>query len=566
MCKTARYCWMVLCISAAARGEMPSPFVYLYDTGTAGAAVTTKKTWTLVPEGKTAHAFAGDVVLWKDALAVVLRRNAHVAEVYSRTPAGLKRRAAVAGTALSAIRIVANDRSAVEVAGSSVAFRLTAGGISVRMRCGEAAGRLAVRAATRYVVVPDYFGNDMVFAAADCVGARVGLPAERCVLNLVDGGEAIVMCVWQSAAQNADVVTVGTGKQRKIDACEIECAEGKSIWLAVLEGAGIWHERTETRGGAAMDWKPPFAAKWRASFVGPSGSAESVFFAGRPPAGRRVVVYPLDRDRSTPMTVFCPVDVQRNTLGVGPCPYILDLLGVESEPAEAVGWIEKQFKRKRDGRAANQIAEQLGGVVEHYRRLSERVRGQLGRYDAFDRRVRGICGGQKGVLGILDGARGEIARATRAMATVGSVKSAADRLVLLSGRSAPSSRSRDKPDALAKYEALCERIRAADVAAYRPFALCRMAARRVKQWGRTAGGGAAADAVRRAAEEFLKRTKCPAAAGSADSGEPRYGGQSDVGLGVAGGGCCRCTDGARGVAGGGACVRHRRRVTGAAFR
>lgn len=82
------------------------------------------------------------------------------------------------------------------------------------------------------------------------------------------------------------------------------------------------------------------------------------------------------------------------------------------------------------------------------------------------------------------------------MATVADVKAAADALVLLSG----------KPDAPAKYAALCERIRGADVAAYRPFAMCRMAARRVKQQCRMSTG-AAADKVRRAAEEFLKRTK-----------------------------------------------------------
>ena len=524
MRRTAGYCWVVLCVSAAARGQAASPFVYLYDTSTAGAAVATKKTWTLVGEGKTTHAFAGDVVLWKDALAVVLRRKAHVAEVYSRSPGGLKCRATVAvklkrngGVAgLGAIRIAANDRSAAEVVGSSMTFRLTAGAISVQMRAGKDAGRLVVRGEMRYVVVPDYFGNDVVYGAADCVAPRVGLPAERCVLNLVDGGQAVVMCVWESASQNADVVVAGTGERRRIEGCEIECVVGKSVWLAVLEGAGIWHDRAEGRGGeVALDWKRPFEAKWRADFVAPGGAAESAYFAGRRPTGgdwacwfdagrafvhapkgRRVVVYPLDRDRATPMTVFCPVDVQRDALGVGPCPYILDLLGVEAEPAGAVRWIEKQFKRKRDKRAADQIAEMLGGVVEHFRRLDERVRRQLGRYDEFERKVRGVCGGEKRVVGILDRSGTGIEGARRAMATVAEVKAAADALVLLSG----------KPHAPTKYGALCERIRGADVAAYRPFAMCRMAARRVKQECR-ASGGVAAQKGRRMAEAFLERTK-----------------------------------------------------------
>jgi len=40
-----------------------------------------------------------------------------------------------------------------------------------------------------------------------------------------------------------------------------------------------------------------------------------------------VVTYPLDRGRGTPLTAFTVTDLVRNTLGVGPCEYILDVKG-----------------------------------------------------------------------------------------------------------------------------------------------------------------------------------------------------------------------------------------------
>jgi hypothetical protein len=42
-----------------------------------------------------------------------------------------------------------------------------------------------------------------------------------------------------------------------------------------------------------------------------------------------VLVYPSDRNSRTPLTALTPVDVMRNTLGVGPCEYVLDREGLQ---------------------------------------------------------------------------------------------------------------------------------------------------------------------------------------------------------------------------------------------
>ena len=162
------------------------------------------------------------------------------------------------------------------------------------------------------------------------------------------------------------------------------------MWVAFLEGAGIWHAadvRAQDAGKIVpLEWKMPFVAAWRADFtrtteltdswemllqekedggyVKPSwmgqGSErvkqnrkrwttvleefsypcwsdperrgyiqplkkEAVKFKGP------LVIYPINRVQQTPLEAYTVVDVMRNTLGVGPCQYILDLDGHKSE-------------------------------------------------------------------------------------------------------------------------------------------------------------------------------------------------------------------------------------------
>jgi hypothetical protein len=79
----------------------------------------------------------------------------------------------------------------------------------------------------------------------------------------------------------------------------------------------------------------------------------------------RVVIYPLERTAATPLDSYTPVDLLRETLGQGPCEYVLDISG--AQPRQAGGdrkllasatcalWqehifpITRQFKKKTDG-------------------------------------------------------------------------------------------------------------------------------------------------------------------------------------------------------------------------
>ena len=85
----------------------------------------------------------------------------------------------------------------------------------------------------------------------------------------------------------------------------------------------------------------------------------------QPHVYERVLIYPLGRVAATPLNVFTPVDLMRETLGQGPCEYILDLAGVKPRPAggdrpilsyatcglwnDHIKPILRQLKKKADG-------------------------------------------------------------------------------------------------------------------------------------------------------------------------------------------------------------------------
>jgi hypothetical protein len=412
------------------------PFTRLFDTGAASArplvprAIEAKTGWTLVPEDDLSHRFSGDVVLLNDKLAIVLRPDGTGAEVYSQADAAMKQRVVITSldaagnptSGPSAILTVENGPGAVMVEATaettdgkrcSVTYRLTAGERTLEVRGGQRAGRMMVRGKMRYVIVPDFFGDDMVFGPDAFDGSRLGLPTENFLLGLLGcdpeqtgGGNAMVMCVWKSGKQGAEAILSDRRPQRAVAGCEIECAKDESLWVALLEGTDIWQRRAipdeDANEEMALDWQPPFAAKWRADWAQADGVARSWDFGGQqlPAAAKKalnseesageLVVYPIDRSRATPLTALTPIDVVRNTLGVGPCQYILQTEGLTSEtnptPDHVMNWIEKRFKGRKEKQSAEQIKEKLKRMTGHVRHVQARIN----EYSRFARQVRAL--------------------------------------------------------------------------------------------------------------------------------------------------------------------------------
>jgi hypothetical protein len=517
---------LIACLAGwQVHSEEETPFTRLFDTETplaqplSGETLARRAGWQLVPEDKIDHGFSGDAVLLNDKLAVVIRKQGHGAELFSRTAGGLKRRASVGHAAdwasahesLAALRIVENTSAGVVLQATfndsrpaGLRFRLTAGEAILEIRPTEGSGFVDVQANTRYVVVPDYFGDDMVYGAE--ASHSLCLPTENLCLDFLAGGDAILMSVWQSSQQDAWLAAPNPGKDRDLRSNRIRCLKDKAIWLAFLESSGIWH----AAAGLATDgWKPPFPAKWRASFVREHAIADSWDLDRGPSpeqsAGKHqgpLVTYPIDRSTATPLTATCPTDVMRNTLGVGPCQYILACEGLASQgdptPNSAMGWVERQFEQKKQKKAADDIQERLAQMTKHV----ADARSRIERYRLFANQVRKALAGKEGA----EEFGATLDDLERSAAGGLSTASAPERARQLAGEVAALIGT---GNALATCQRLGQELRAIGAVQDRALATCRMTVRRLQAQGRTVAASQPADAglaqeVQRLAGQMLR--------------------------------------------------------------
>jgi len=537
---TPFWCWVI------GAGHQ-TPYTYLLDTGTPSPIALSERElaqktgWTIVAEDNLRHKFKGDTVFLNDKITVVLRRSGSGAEVYSKTADGLKQRAQLFACAdgaertagLSSVRIIENNPAAVMLEAVfqtqqgkdvSVTYRLTTGQIYLEISPGKGMNSLLIRTKARYVVVPDFFGDDVVFSPEDFEGPRIDLPAENFLLHLLESNDAIVMCVWESDTQsygllteNMQAISLERGRRRAINGCDIQCIEDKRIWVAFMEGSDIWHERLisdEDKGrDIVLDWEPPFPAKWRADFIKKDELAESWNFKDDPsildtrfsipnressieyPVSR-IIVYPIDRSRATPLRIFCPVDIVRNTLGVGPCQYILEKEGFGSAlgatPEQITRWVENLFKKNKEKHASAQIEERFKQMVEHMRQTQMRIK----QYGDFARQLRELGETEKvnkaladasgKLLGIVDDLEQNIVIRSNSAKPSESSARLAEKIIALTRRDASQRVGKDgalrkESIGLADCQKLGSQIRAIGAAQDKALSKCRMAVRRIKQ-------------------------------------------------------------------------------------
>ncbi len=540
----------------AAAAAPAKPFALLYDTGVASASplsaadLSGMKGWKRVPENTLKHGFTGDAVLLNNRIIMVLRKKSRGAEVYGWGKRGPEYRLLMAlqaesgkdANSLAGMTVKENSTTAVAVearfetadkAAVTAAFRITVGDRILEIRAGKGCRRVALSGPLAYVVVPDFFADDMVYSAALPDLQCLALPTENFFIGMFSGGNAMAMCAWKGHDRNVDLAFSGEGNQRKIARCEVDCPPGKTLSVAVIDSTGLWHGRKLSAADAgkktSLDWKQPFAAKWRGCFARRDGTSRSCGFpvgdgtAIQVPATgqddpRRAVsaflAYPFDRSVDTPLDSFLPVDVMRSTLGMGPCEYILSSEGLAGDgvpptPNEITKWVEKKFKRKRAARYADDIGDKLKSMVAHVAHGRERV----SRYETFARELRKLCDAEKtgenqavieemiAILNYLDQA---ITQGQRGMGTNAELAKLADSVLALARENAPVEKCRDA----------CTAIRAIGLAQDRTLSRCRMSARRLKQVCRMAAVQKKAAGLVRAVKARVLKQLSPDAAGT----------------------------------------------------
>jgi hypothetical protein len=458
-------------------------------------AIEKKSDWKPVAPGERTDDFRGDTVISNGYLLAVARKQGAGVELYSLhlgQPIFRARLVLAPGERNDRVALVENGRSAIalEVGSKSclTRFRLKKREHFLESQAISGQAPLRLECPSRFAVLPDFFADDILFDARKVPVDKVELPSENFLLHFPltlpsrpwgEGGvmgkqDAIVMAVFENHAQDVRVTLAGAGSDRAITGSEIDFGKkGSKIWVAVIEGPGMWHSIDVTPADAKkilpLDWKMSFAAQWRVDFtrqdaltdswdmllpdkqgngfIKPSWLAQDgkisaatrtatgevdrdAYKPGGPASDRLgpdrarwttvlgrvaypcwsdlegrgflqplehkrvtfdgpVLIYPLTRLAETPIDQYTPVDIVRNTLGVGPCQYLLDVEGQKQEHVgratchvrtllnEIYGAGQQKAKRK-------EIENYLGDALDFVTHIRNRVLA----YQAFGHELR----------------------------------------------------------------------------------------------------------------------------------------------------------------------------------
>jgi len=413
--------WMLMGLSTTvysqeSNNESTGPFTRLFDTVSplpagplSAQTLAEREGWLLPAEDATSHQFTGDVVFLNDKLVVVLRRGSAGAELYSRA-GGLKLQAQLipvgdnkkSDLKFAAARIVQNNSAAVTLEADyqsasgkkyRLVYELGMGQIFVQTTPTAGITALDLRAPARFVVLPDFFADDIVMDARQLQQSPLELPSENFLLHLMPDGQSLVMGVWDVPSEDVQVYVTGQGDQKEINTSRITYGPKGKIWAALIEDRDIWHSRVVSKEDndkvIPLGWKAPYQALWRVDWRRDNDLNDSWEFISQqpdgtytkhtwfgvpelfiPPADSKthrerwttvlgrfnypcwldqdlngyiqplkkgiqfegpLLIYPINRIETTPIDKFTVVDVVRGTLGVGPCEYILDVEGQQKK-------------------------------------------------------------------------------------------------------------------------------------------------------------------------------------------------------------------------------------------
>lgn len=270
----------------------PDPATYLYDLLEAAVPRMAEQKLDLSPfsplkEDDTQHRFQGCPVLVNDRLAAVLHRDTPAVDLYWRQ-VGLRLRAQLqppcrdgrvpAGAGplqaqAQSLLVKENTQGCVAVEAGfrnrdgqpcRIRYELSAGAPLLKMTAGPGVARLRVSAACRFAVLPDFFADDILIDAAAMPAGRAELPSENFLLDMLPGGDSLLMTVSESRDEPIEIMACSAPP--RIAYSDIPFGAKRQVWVALLTGKGIWHAHTIALADAGkqipLAWKMPFQALW----------------------------------------------------------------------------------------------------------------------------------------------------------------------------------------------------------------------------------------------------------------------------------------------------------------
>jgi hypothetical protein len=210
----------------------------------------------------------------------------------------------------------------------------------------------------QYVIAPSFVGDDLIFKPEAGVTNRFAIPAENMLIGLMGGEKKGEIVLTWPGKHTVTLSEDGHSENPYFRQTTIE-TEGESVFVTVLSAPGIWHREKLTaeflEKDKAIDWKPPFMARWQTQLVegnvkttyafrhakgtvwrGVAGSYNyPVWFDGatanfslskKVPPKSEALIYFLEGE-DTPTGVLTPVDVLKATLGRPAAAKILDVEG-----------------------------------------------------------------------------------------------------------------------------------------------------------------------------------------------------------------------------------------------
>ena len=332
-------------------------------------------------------------------------------------------------------------------------LRLKRGAVAIELQAGTGSASVRVVCPSRVVILPDFFADDIVIDPRKIPPALIDLPSENFLLHLTGRGDCIAMCVFESPEHEVSVSLAGENQQRLVAGSQIHFGAGADgapgkVWLALLETPDIWHEVTvrlqDTNKIMPLDWKMPFEGQWRVDFTrtneltdswemlledpGRTGYLKPTWLgrgANHLPGNRKrwttvlgwfhypcwidatgrgylqplknrslafegpAVLYPINRTERTPTDLFTVVDVVRNSLGVGPCEYVLNVEGQKQQyrgratcgARDALLEIYQKNQQRQKRRQVEEALDDALAFVTH-------IRSRISAYVEFGHEIR----------------------------------------------------------------------------------------------------------------------------------------------------------------------------------